>query len=126
MYLGCFVMFIALTWGQDSPREDPKTALASRALIFFILLMLVIGETIAMHSYDLFITKSSDPDQSLGEEIFSIVLLAIFFSLYVGFRLHTLPSAVYAMHLEGKLYAVFIAAFLIILWDAGFFDRKQG
>ncbi|MGP8268847.1 MAG: hypothetical protein ACLQLH_02165 [Terracidiphilus sp.] len=125
LYLGCFIMFTALTWEQNSPGEDPKVAFASHFLIVCISLIIVIGEAIAMHSYNSFTTRHTEPDQSLGEEIFGIVLLTVFFSLYVGFKWHELPAAVYAMHLEGKLYAVFIAAFLIILWDEGIFDRRQ-
>jgi hypothetical protein len=118
-------MFIAFTWGQVSPGEDPKVALVSHALLVCLTLIIVIGEVVAMHSYGLLTTSHSEPDQSLGEEIFGIVLFAGFWSLCAGLRWHALPAAVYAMHLEGKLIVVFIAAFLIILWAGGIFDRQQ-
>jgi hypothetical protein len=64
------------------------------------------------------------PDQSLGEEIFGIVLIAFFWSLYYGLRWQLLPAEVYAKHLDGSLTVVFYVALVIILWAGGIFDRR--
>lgn len=117
-------MFTALTWEQNSPGEDPKVAFASHFLIVCISLIIVIGEAIAMHSYNSFTTRHTEPDQSLGEEIFGIALIAFFWSLYDGLKWHLLPAKVYAKRLDGSLTVVFCVAFLIILWAGGIFDRR--
>jgi hypothetical protein len=118
-------MFTVFTWGQDSPGDDPKASLAFHAIFIFITLVILIGEALAMHSYDSLTMKIAVPDQSLGAEIFGTVLIALYFSLYVGFREHLLPAAVYVNHLEGKLAVVFAAILLIILWSEGIFDRRK-
>jgi hypothetical protein len=118
-------MYAALTWGHNFPGEDPKESIVSHALIICIFLIVVIGEAIAVHSYDSLTTESTEPDPSLGEEIFGTVLFAGFFSLYEGLKWHMLPAAVYAKHLEGTLSGVLVIAFLIILWADGIFDRRR-
>lgn len=118
-------MYVALTWGHNFPGEDPKESIVSHALVICIFLIVVIGEAIAMHSYDSLTTESTEPDPSLGEEIFGTVLVVGFWSLYEGLKWHMLPAVVYSKHLEGTLFAVLCAAFLIILWAWGIFDRRQ-
>ncbi len=124
LYLGSFAMFIAFTWGQDFPGEDRKSSLVSHAFFICITLIIVTGEAVAWHSYNSLATKSSVPDQSLGEEIFGIALIAFFWSLYDGLKWHLLPAKVYAKRLDGSLTVVFCVAFLIILWAGGIFDRR--
>ncbi len=118
-------MFFALTWGHDVPGEDPRSSLALHALFIGITLILVVGEAVAMHSYNSLATKSSVPDQSLGEEIFGIVLIAVFWGLYYGLKWQLLPAEVYAKRLDGSLTLVFCAILLIILWSDGIFDRRS-
>jgi hypothetical protein len=123
LYLGCFVMYVALTWGRDYPGDDPRSSLVAHAVFICIGLVVVIGEAIALHAYNALTAKRSESDQSLGEEIFGVVLFALFWSLYVGFRSHSLP-AVDAKHLDGSLTVVFCALIFIILWSDGIFDRR--
>jgi hypothetical protein len=123
LYLGCFAMFVALTWGQDSPRDDPKTSLVFHAFFIFMTLI-AIGEVVAKHSYSSLTTRISERDQSLGEETFGIVLIALFMSLYIGLKWHLLPPAIYTGHLEGSIQVVFWAILLVILWAGGIFDRR--
>lgn len=117
-------MFFALTWGPDVPGEDPKSSLVFHALSIGITLILVIGEVIAVHSYNALATRSSAPDQSLGEEILGVALVAVFWGLYYGLKWQLLPAGVYAKHLDGSLTVVFCAVLLIILWSDGIFDRR--
>jgi len=124
LYLGSFVMFTALTWGQTSRDDDPKSSLVAHAVLICITLILVIGEAIAFHSYHALAAGNSVRDQNLGEEIFGIVLIALFWSLYYGLRWHLLPAGVYAKHLDVSLTVVFCAMLLIILWSDGIFDRR--
>ncbi len=123
LYLGCFAMYVALTWGKDSPGNDPKTSFVMRAVFIAILLVLVISDAIIYHSLNAYSLHVSGDNHSLGEETFGVVLIALFWSLSGGFRMHALPAAVYTMHLEGSLTVVFWVILLIILWYDGIFDR---
>jgi hypothetical protein len=124
LYSGSFVLFTALTWGQDSPGDDPKSSLVAHAVLICISLILVIGEAIALHAYNALTTRRTVTDQSLGEEIFGVLLIAVFGGLYYGLKWHLLPAVVYAKHLDGSLTVVFWAIVLIILWSDGIFDRR--
>jgi len=124
LYLGGFAMYVALTWGQDSPGDDPKTTFVIRAVLISILLVLMISDAIIYHSLNSYSLHVSGENHSLGEETFGVVLIALFWSLSSGFRLHALPAAVYTNHLEGSLTVVFWAILLIILWYDGIFDRR--
>jgi hypothetical protein len=124
LYLGCFAMYVAFTWERDSPGDDPKSSLAIHAFFIAILLVMVIGEVVVYHSLHSYSPHGSGRDQSLGEEIFGVVLIALFWSLSSGLKMHTLPAAVYAKHLEGPLTGVSFAIILIILWSDGIFDRR--
>jgi hypothetical protein len=123
LYLGCFALYVALTWGQDSPGDDPKTSLVWRAVSISILLILVISDVIIYHSLNSYSLHVSGENHSLGEETFGVVLIALFWSLSSGFRWHALPAAVYTKHLEGSLTVVFWVILLIVLWYDGTFDR---
>lgn len=124
LYLGCFVMYVALTWGQDSPGDDPKTSLVMHAVFISILLILLIGDVIVYHSLNSYSPHVSGENHSLGEEAFGVVLIALFWSLSNGFKMHALPAAVYTNHLEGSLTVVVWAFLLIIFWYDGIFDRR--
>jgi hypothetical protein len=117
-------MYVALTWGQDSPGDDPKTLLVMRAVSISILLVLLISDVIAYHSFNSLSPHISGQDHSLGEETFGMVLIALFWALGDGLRHHLLPAAVYTKHVEGSLTVVFWAIVLIILWYDGIFDRS--
>jgi hypothetical protein len=124
LYLGCFAMYVALTWGHDSPDDDPRTSFVIRAVLISILLVLVISDVIIYHSLNSYSLHVSGETHSLGEETFGVVLIALFWSLSSGFKLHTLPAAVYTKHLEGSLAVVFWVILIIILWYDGIFDRR--
>jgi hypothetical protein len=124
LYLGSFVIFTALTWGQDSPGDDPRSLIVAHAIEILIPLVLVIGEAIALHTYRAFATGRSESDPSLGEEIFGVILVAVFWGLHYGLKYHLLPAEVYAKHLEGSLMVVFWAILVIVLWSDGIFDRS--
>ncbi len=124
LYLGCFVMYIAFTWGQDSSSVDPKSSLVEHGFFIAILLVMVVGDVVVYHSLHSYSLHGSGKDQSLGEEIFGAVLIALFWSLSSGLKMHTLPAAVYAKHLDGGLTVVFCALIFIILWSDGIFDRR--
>lgn len=117
-------MFFALTWGQDVHGEALKSSLVSHGVLICITLVLVIGEAVALHSYNSLTTRISVPDPSLGEETFGIALIALFWGLYYGLKWQLLPAKVYAKHLDGSLAVVLCAILLIILWSDGIFDRR--
>jgi hypothetical protein len=117
-------MYLALTWGQDSPSDDPRSSLVAHGFFIALLLVMVIGEVVVYHSLHSYSPHVSGENQSLGEETFGVVLIALFWSLSSGFKLHALPAAVYANHLEGPLRVVFLVTLLIILWYGGIFDRR--
>jgi hypothetical protein len=124
LYLGSLGLFIALTWGQDLPGEDPKTSLIWHAIFIGIVLMCVIDAAVNLHLYNSLTTSSSMQEQSVGEEIFEVGLIAVFWGLYYGLKWQLLPAEVYTRHLEGSLRVVFCAILLIILWSAGIFSRR--
>jgi hypothetical protein len=117
-------MFVALTWGQDRPGDDPRSSFFWHAALICIILVPLIGKVIFLRSYDSLATRISVPDQSLGEEVFGVVLIALSWSLYIGLRGHSLPAVVYAKHLESTLTVVFVAILLIVLWSDEIFDRR--
>jgi hypothetical protein len=115
-------MYVALTWGQDYPGEDPRSSLVAHAFFITMLLVILIGEVVAYHSFDS--PHLSEQNHTLGEETFGIVLIALFWSLHDGLKWRLLPAAVYTKHLESAVFAVFCASLLIILWAGGIFDRN--
>jgi hypothetical protein len=124
LYLSCFAMYAALTWGHDSPGVDPKSLLVAHGFFIAMLLIILIGEVIAYHSFNSLSPHTSGHSHSFGEEIFGIVLIALFWTLRDGLKWQSLPDEVYAKHLDGALTVVFWAILLIILWYDGIFDRR--
>ncbi len=94
------------------------------AVSISILLILLISDVIVYHSLNSASPHISGQDHSFREEIFGIVLIALFFALSGGLRGHSLPAEVYAKHLEGSLTVVVWGILLIILWYDGIFDRR--
>jgi hypothetical protein len=117
-------MYVALTWGHDSPGVDPKSWLVAHWVFVAIFLVILIGDVIAYHSFNSLSPHTSGGSHTFGEEIFGIVLIALFWTLHDGLKWQSLPAEVYAKHLDGALTVVFWVILLIILWSDGIFDRR--